>query len=291
MSTSLVIKAKASKKLLTHALTIALDIESKLSAYKFDSDIVIINKNAGLKEVAVSDLTLEALKISIEIAEATNGLYDPSIGALSHFGYQFGWRDERLLDTKQKKHFSSLVNYKNITINEKSVKLEKKGMALDLGGMGKGFAVGKIADYLKQEGVKHAIISLGGEVYSFGKQYKIAIAHPRLKSVAGVVHSLVDSIAVTTSGDYERFIEDYEHHHILSAKKGESENVFASLTLVSPHLDPARMDALNTALFQLPIDEQQEILKAYQLDAIAFDKDMTLECYGQESDCFEFKRN
>lgn len=279
MSTTLSIKARASKKTLNEALLLSQDIESKLSAYRQDSDIVTINKNAGVRPTKVSETSLEAIEIALEMAKATEGLYDPSIGALSHFGYQFGWRDEKLLSLKEQKHFSNLVNYKDIILSEKTVMLKNKGMALDLGGMGKGFAVAKIVAFLQSKGVKKALVSLGGEVYAYGKVFKVAIMHPRKASIIGYVLSDKHGSCITTSGDYERYIEDYEHHHILNGSQGTSANYFASLTLISNTLDPSRMDALNTALFLLPLSEQKALIKTYNLETIALDKQLVLSLF------------
>jgi len=274
MSTTLLIKAKTSQKVLEEAVAIGVNIESKLSAYRQDSDIVSINKKAGAEAVFVNTLTLEAISIALEMAEATEGLFDPTIGALSHFGYQFGWRDEKVPTEKECQTLSQRVNYKDVLIHNGSVKLKQKGMALDLGGIGKGFAVGKIVSFLQSKGVAKALVSLGGEVYALGKKWKVGVEHPRKKALIAMIETDPKGMCITTSGDYERFIKDYDHHHILSASSGKSENVFSSLSLVSIKLDPARMDALNTALFQLPWEKQKSFYEKYALEAMAFDKEL-----------------
>jgi len=75
----------------------------------------------------------------------------------------------------------------------------------------------KIIAFLRQKGVKKALVSLGGEVYGYGKVWKVAVAHPRHKTIAGLIRTIETGMSVTTSGDYERYITDYEHHHILSS--------------------------------------------------------------------------
>jgi len=274
MSTHLLIKAKASDELLFKAAGIAHDIEEKLSAYQSSSEISRINKNAGLHSVKCSSLTIDILKIAIEMSEATQGKFDPTIGALTQQGYGFGTGNEKLLSKAEKKHLQSFVNYRDVEIDGESVFLKRKGMALDLGGIGKGYAADKIISFLKKHGVKSALVSVGGEIHTYGRVWSLGIQHPRENRLLAQITTSKKDTMVTSSGDYERFIKDPSHHHILQPENAESANRLSSLSLISNDLDAARMDALNTALFQMDEDEMKEIVERFDLATLRVDKEV-----------------
>ena len=272
MSTSLLIKAQANEKLLLQATKIAQDLETKLSAYQSTSEICQINQNAGIKPVKCSADTIEVLEISLEIAKATEGKFDISIGALTQGGYGFGTDHEKLLKPAEKKRLKSFVNYKDIEINKNEVYLKREGMALDVGGIGKGYAADKIIKFLKANKVKMALVSVGGEVHAYGKEWHLGVQNPRVNKLLAQLTSTKNDTLVTTSGDYERFIKDPSHNHIIQPKNAQSANKFSSLTLISNSLDAARMDALNTALFQMDEQQMAELLKKYDLATLVVDK-------------------
>jgi len=274
MSSHLLIKAKASEKLLLDAANIAHDIEKKLSAYQDDSELSRINKNAGKHKVKCSALTLDILKVALEIAEATKGKFDPSIGALTQKGYGFGTDKEKLLSKAEKKRLQGFVNYKDIEVDDEGVYLKKEGMALDLGGIGKGYAADKIISFLKEKGVKEALVSVGGEIYTYGKVWHVGVQHPRENRLHAQVTTQNRDTLVTSSGDYERYIKDPSHNHILDPTSAESVNLFSSLTLISNSLDAGRMDALNTALFQMSKEDIQVLCEKYNMGAFLVDKSM-----------------
>jgi len=277
MSSHLLIKAKAPQETLIEAAKIAHTIESLLSAYRENSELSQINKNAGISPVACSDMTIEILKIALEISEATHGKFDPSIGVLTQKGYGFGTKKEKLLTKSEKKQLQPLVNYKDITVTDNLIYLEKKGMALDLGGIGKGYAADKIIKYLKSKKVKQALVSVGGEIYSYGKIWHIGIQHPRENRLLAQITTSKKETLITSSGDYERFIKDKSHHHILEPQTAQSANTLSSLSLISNTLDAARMDALNTALFQMSEEESSALIQRYDLATLKVDKSLHVE--------------
>jgi len=274
MSSHLLIKAKAPEQLLLDAADIAHDIEAKLSAYKDSSELSRINKNAGKHPVKCSALTLDIIKIALEVSEATQGVFDITVGCLTQKGYGFGTDKERLLNRSQRKQLQSFVNYKNVEVSEENVYLKKEGMALDLGGIGKGYAADKIISFLKSKGVKAALVSVGGEIFTYGKVWHVGVQHPRINRLHAQITTTSKDTLVTSSGDYERYIQDPNHHHILQPSNAQSANLYSSLTLVSNTLDAARMDAFNTALFQMSQEAISNLCLEYNMAAILIDKQM-----------------
>ncbi len=129
------------------------------------------------------------------------------------------------------------------------------GMAFDLGGLAKGYAVDLAAEAAMRNGVHRGVIDLGGNLRLLPlpppgqSEYRVAIRDPRNREqVTGEVLELLDE-AVSTSGDYERFvmIGNRRYGHIMDPKTGEPTEGDYSVTVVAPSALLA--DWLSTAIF------------------------------------------
>ncbi|RMD46906.1 MAG: FAD:protein FMN transferase, partial [Aquificota bacterium] len=249
MSTEILIKAKTSKKVLDECLEIARDFEEKLSAYKPNSYVSKINQMAGKEPVSCPQIVVDVIKEAIEVATITNGRFDPTIGVLTQKTYGFGTGKEKIPSKEEIEKKKKLINYKDVEIFGSSVYLKKEGMALDLGGIGKGFASQLIAEYLKRKGADCGLVSIGGEICCYGRNWNIAIRHPRKNKFLAIITTKNTDTTISTSGDYERYINSYENHHIIDSKTGKQNLYYSSLTLVLDKLEGGKLDAYTTALF------------------------------------------
>ncbi|MCX5760717.1 MAG: FAD:protein FMN transferase, partial [Gemmatimonadetes bacterium] len=92
---------------------------------------------------------------------------------------------------------------------------------LDLGGIGKGYSLDRAVRVLRERGIRHAIVNLGGDLYAMGDSpeggaWRVGIKSPDdLRSVARTLE--VSDRAVATSGDYERFFRyrGARFHHLM----------------------------------------------------------------------------
>jgi thiamine biosynthesis lipoprotein len=137
----------------------------------------------------------------------------------------------------------SLVGYRNILLDPSHhwVRFAKRGVELDPGGIGKGYAVDRIAQILKDQGVQHALVSGGGSsVYAIGAPpnepgWKMDIKNPRdpSKPVASVV--LKDE-SMSTSGSYEKFFraEGKLFSHIMDPRTGFPAQGMLSTSVITP---------------------------------------------------------
>ncbi len=235
-------------------IEIMQSLQNKFDVNISSSDIAKINISAGINPVKISEDTLELLKESIRISELTKGAFDITIGALTR---EWGFTDGnyRVPDDREIKDKLKLVNYKDIKIYDSKVELVKKGMFLDLGGIAKGYAVDKVYEFLKNKGVKRAIINAGGTIKTVEKDpkrvWRIGIKDPTgNKDILGVLY-LESGLAVATSGDYERYFmkDGVKYHHLLDPKTGYPSRFCKSVTVVSKSAVEA--DALSTAIFVL----------------------------------------
>jgi thiamine biosynthesis lipoprotein len=126
-------------------------------------------------------------------------------------------------------------------------------MILNLGGVGKGYAISKARAILVERGVKSAIISAGSSIAVIGdnkgKPWRIGIKDPRHPDDQIGVVKLEGGQALSTSGDYEQYFEigGKRFHHILDPLTGMPADQTRSVTVICN--DATDADALSTAVF------------------------------------------
>lgn len=115
------------------------NLENRISWRKEDSDIAKLNANAGKDWITVDDSTLSMLEQCLDVAEQSNGAYDPTILPLSSL-WDFGGENQHLPDRDEVERFASYVDYQilRIDMEQKEASLKNSLYALDLGGAGKG---------------------------------------------------------------------------------------------------------------------------------------------------------
>lgn len=245
------------------------EIEHLMSIHLDDSELAAINNASGLHSVVVSDETFTVIKLALEIAELSDGAFDPTIGPLVQLWDIAGANN--LPSDEEIQALLPLVGYKHVVINEeeKSVYLPMKGMVLDLGGIAKGWAADEVARVLNGH---KGIVNLGGNVLVMGSKpdsspWKIGIQDPdnNRGSYIGIVELIGQTLV--TSGPYERFFEHEGtiYHHILDTKTGYP--VVSPLTSVSIITTKSVIaDGLSTSVYALGIEKGLELVN--RLDGI-----------------------
>lgn len=148
-----------------------------------------------------------------------------------------------------------------------TVRFTKKGVRLDLSAIAKGYAADCLVDILRERGVKRASLSLGGNVYVYGKKpggslWSVAIRDPSKPGQNAFMLKTRDA-TVVTSGAYERFFEQdgKTYGHILDPATGfPAKSGLESVTIVSHNSMVA--DALSTSLFVLGMEKIPDIKKS-----------------------------
>lgn len=159
----------------------------------------------------------------------------------------------------------------------------QEGMMLDLGAVGKGVALDRIKELLAQKPeVTGAVISVGGSVLTYGKKpdgssFRVGIADPRdTASYIGVLE-LDGQWCVSTSGDYERYVEydGVRYHHIIDPATGyPADSGAAGVTVLSR--DGFLSDALSTACFILGKEKGMALAAEYDAEVLFVEKDGTV---------------
>ena len=225
-------------ELLTEALDLCAAYEAQFSRTVPGSDVWRIN-NAGGRPVAVGPDTLELIGIGLEYCALSGGLFDITIGRLSSL-WDFGG-NPAVPSPSDIESALKTIDYRQITITEGTVQLGNPEAMLDLGGIAKGYIAEKLAGFLKEKGVKGAIIDLGGNLVAVGAKpdgspWNIGVEKPfgRSGETIGVIST--GQASIVTSGTYERqFTENGKlYHHILDPTTGmPAESGITSATVVT----------------------------------------------------------
>ena len=193
---------------------------------------------------------------SKQLYTLSDGLFNPAVG---HLIGMWSFHNDEIIDNpapdrgKIEAFIKDLPTMDHVEVDNSRIRATHPKVRLDMGGIGKGMALERVIDYLRQAKINNAIINAGGDLKAIGKHgdrpWSVAIRHPRKKGIlAGLdVH---DNESVFTSGDYERNYEDDEgkqRHHILDPRTGYPSEGTQSVTVI--HTDAALADAAATALF------------------------------------------
>ncbi len=231
-------------------------IDRLLSAYKEDSEISIVNRNAFAGPVRVGPDFLTVATACRLYFDLSGHAFDPTVFPLMRL-WGFSRTADRVPTQEELKAEMRLVGFDKVVVDEhtQSVRFREDGMALDFGGIAKGYAVDRAIDVLRNRGVSSAIVDAGGNFYALGTPldrpfWQAGIRHPvRLDEV--IARLPVSDRGMATSGNYERFVEigGKRYCHILDPRTGKPVQGVLSATVLAETAMSA--DALSTAVFVL----------------------------------------
>ncbi len=247
------------------------------------SEVADINERAGVEEGVMLSAKLQAdLRQIWEVSEKSAGALDVTVGKVTGLWDLDTWAvaDKSSQGDFQEPTAEALqvvlenTGYEKVRLEEDRIYLPE-GMSLDLGAVGKGITCDRIADYLAmQEDIEGAVISVGGSIVTYGSKpdggsWKVAIMHPREEGKYLGTLSLQGEWYVSTSGDYERYVEmqGVRYHHILNPATGYPANSgVCSVTILSD--SGLLSDALSTACFVLGKEEGMKLAEEFGVKAL-----------------------
>ena len=149
-----------------------------------------------------------------------------------------------------------------------TVFLADEEMSLDVGSIGKGYAVQRVSEYARELGMDHLLLSVGGNVCAIGnkidgKPWRVGIENPDLESAQSYVGTVeLSDKSIVTSGDYQRFyeVEGKRYCHIIDPATGMPPEYFPSVSVLAE--DSGMADALSTALFNMKFEEGMEFAES-----------------------------
>jgi len=230
------------ESIVSEGLEEARRLDEMLSNYKPDSEWSLVNREAANGPVHITAELFQLLTACVEYSKESEGAFDISVGPLMKvWGFYKG--TGHLPHRAEVWGAMNLVGYQNIILDSahQTVRFAKKGVELDPGGIGKGYAVDRIAQILKDNGVQRALISGGGSsIYAIGappneKGWKIDIKNPRKTSESVETVYLKDE-SMSTSGNYEKFFyaEGKMYSHIMDPRTGYPAQGMLSTSVIAP---------------------------------------------------------
>lgn len=230
-------------------------IDALMSPYIATSELAKINAEASVQPVVVSTELFDLLLESLRHSEQSGGAFDITFASV---GYFYDYRRKQKPAESSLKQKAMLINYKLIKLDpqKQSVSFGQSGVRIDLGGIAKGYAVDKAIHLLKAAGVEHGLVRAGGDSRLLGdkkgRPWWLGIKHPRQE---GFITSLpLENVAVSTSGDYERFFIDesgHRQHHILDPANGKPAMSVQSVTVIAD--EAVLTDPLSTTVFVMGV--------------------------------------
>lgn len=240
------ITADCDDETLNGAFSLCEELERKLSRTVEGSDVDRLNQTDGF--VTVSKDTVRVVERSLYYADLSGGKFDITICPVSML---WDFQNQVIPERKEIEAALRRVDYHGIDLREDRISLNGKN--IDLGGIAKGYIADRVVAYLKDAGIKRALVNLGGNIALLGTS-TIGIKTPFEDTVAAVVE-LNDQSAVT-SGIDQRYIErnGVFYHHILDPATGYGvRNELASVTVLGK--SSMDCDALSTVCMLLGKNE------------------------------------
>ncbi len=209
----------------------------------------------------------DILRYALTYSKLSDGCFDLTIAPVTSI-WDFQSLEPTLPEDTEIKQALSLVNYKNILLSGNEISYTKEGIEIDLGAIAKGYIADRVKEYLMNNGVKSAIINLGGNLLCIGDKpnntpFHIGIQKPYADRNETIATMEISDRSVVSSGVYERFFEinGKFYHHILNPKTGYPyDNKLISVTIVSPKSVDG--DGLSTSCFALGLEKGLQLIES-----------------------------
>ncbi len=229
---------------------------------------------ATLKPFTADPALLPLLAEANRLSRLSNHLFNPTIGKLIRlWGFQGNPLPEgtRPDPAEIEAWLQQAPTVDDIAIEGTQISSRNPQAAYDLGAFAKGYAIDRVVEYLRRNGIHDAIVNTGGDLRAIGtrgdRPWRIGIRHPRGNGILARIRTSGDA-SVFTSGDYERLfeVEGVRYHHILDPRSGYPASAASAVTVV--HADAATADAAATALFIAGADEWRTIARSMGVDRV-----------------------
>ena len=237
--------------------------------YEGINNIKTINDHAGVAPVVVDSEIIALLKLSKEMYKQTNGQMNVAMGSVLKIWHNY--REEASNNPAEAKvppmdileEANKYTDIDKIIIDEgaSTVYLADEKMSIDVGSIGKGYAVERMAEYAKELGMTSVLLSVGGNICAVGTKFdgsawRVGIQNPDTSSKDPHVEMVnIADVSVVTSGDYQRYyvVDGERYCHIIDGDTLMPADYFTSVSVILK--DSGVADALSTSVFNMPFEE------------------------------------
>lgn len=252
-------------------------------SWRNDTSVVSDFNTYGRADISSARKVFE---VAVDIAQQSQGAFDPTIQPVSVL-WDFDGDNERLPDSEEISDAMKSVGYEHLMLDGDWLKADYDKVKLELGAIGKGYALERAGEKLDMDNISGAIISSGSSILVKGRKtdgsmFQVGLRDPRggQQDLIGVI--TIEDCSISTSGDYEKYFEKdgVRYHHILDPRTGyPADSGLISVTIMDP--DSTLCDALSTACFVLGLEDGMALAEKYGVMAIFIDQDKNV--YVNES--------
>lgn len=230
-------------------------LEDRLSIFRDTSELSHINKLAATGPVPVKPDLFSLLEQCRVLYDETEGAFDVTSGPLSRC-WGFLKREGRIPEPHELEEARSVVGMQNLVLDSESrtARFNRPGIEINLGSIGKGYALDRIASNMRARGVSAALLSGGSSsVLAMGSGWRaegwvVGVRHP-LRKNARIAELRLWNCGMATSGGGEQYFESEgkRYSHIIDPRTGVPAEGVAGVTVVAR--SAAVADALATAFY------------------------------------------
>lgn len=246
------------------ALDLVDQLESQLSVFRDDSELSRINRRAFDEPMPVETRLFALLEQALELHRETHGAFDITAGPISKL-WGFYRRSGHVPDDEAIAAVLQSVGSQHVTLDPaaQTIHFARPGMELNLGGIGKGYALDRCAEVLAEHGVENYLIH-GGQSSILGRGSRQGLAEGERGWSVALRHPLRDDIrlgeiwlrdaALGTSGSAHQFFyhQGRRYSHILDPRTARPAEGMLSTTVIAP--TGAQADSLATAFFVMGVE-------------------------------------
>ena len=246
------------------ALDLVDQLEDQLTVYREHSEISRLNRMAHQQPMLVERRLFALLKQALDLHRETNGAFDITAGPISKL-WGFYRREGRMPGEEEIAAVLSRVGsqYLELDATAQSAHFARSGMELNLGGIGKGYALDRCAELLAKQNVPDYLIHGGqSSILASGSRqglpsgqqgWSIALRHP-LRDEVRLGEVWLRDQALGTSGTAHQFFyhQGKRYAHILDPRTARPAEGMLSTTVIAP--TAALADALATAFFVMGVE-------------------------------------
>ena len=236
--------------------------------YKFNHGL-LNTATDGTNRAELSPDLAGLIRQGITYGDLSKGKFDIAIAPLSEL-WDFTAENPKVPSKEDINALLPHVNYKDIKVDGNVVTLADETMGIDLGAIAKGYIADRMKEYLIEQGVKSAMINLGGNVLCVGSKpdgtpFNIGIQKPFADRNETIAIVGIDDLSVVSSGIYERSftVDDTFYHHILNPSTGYPYDTdLVAVTIISEKSVDG--DGLSTSCFGLGLEEGLELINSLE---------------------------
>jgi thiamine biosynthesis lipoprotein len=237
-------------------------VVGEMSHWEAGSDLGRYNRAPAGSWLQLPPAFYDVLSFALSVARESGGAYDPCAGSLVNlWGFgphgRHGQPDFVPPGAEQVAAARAELALRRVALDPAARRaLQPGGVQLDFSAVAKGYAVDRLAYYLKSQGIAHFLVEVGGELRGAGlkpdgQPWWVMLEQPPGEggAVPDEIVLALHGLAVATSGDYRRYFrhEGRRYAHTIDPRNGQPvDNQLASVTVVHPHCMAA--DAWSTAL-------------------------------------------